>query len=280
MVFDSSPEGPATFERVQTTVFDVSCASSGCHGGSAWPDLSAGTAYGNIVRRGEHPGSRLGPPEAARTAATCISSCYRMPRSPVGGCLSGGRTWMPPPSRSCAPGSRGEPRGTEAGPAALPKEEPHARAPRLPDLPSSRGRGGRVARGQEGTGEPGQVHLECGLLQLLRGDRSDRRFHLLGRGLPLCGEQPAPLRGGPGGLRQRPRQAGPRHARGPRHGRVAQGGVRRGRSPGTPPSIRRSPPIASRPGAPCPCTGSNGRSECPASSWCRGSAPKSRPPSP
>ena len=49
MVFDSSPQGPATFERVQTTVFDVSCASSGCHGGSAWPDLSAGKAYGNIV---------------------------------------------------------------------------------------------------------------------------------------------------------------------------------------------------------------------------------------
>ena len=49
MVFDSAPEGPATFERVQTRIFDVSCASSGCHGGSAWPDLSAGKAYGNIV---------------------------------------------------------------------------------------------------------------------------------------------------------------------------------------------------------------------------------------
>ena len=49
MVFDAAPEGPATFERVQATVFDVSCASSGCHDGSAWPDLSAGKAYGNIV---------------------------------------------------------------------------------------------------------------------------------------------------------------------------------------------------------------------------------------
>ena len=49
MVFDSAPEGPATFERVQTRIFDVSCASSGCHGGSAWPDLSAGKAHGNIV---------------------------------------------------------------------------------------------------------------------------------------------------------------------------------------------------------------------------------------
>ena len=34
---------------MQTTIFEVSCASSGCHGGSAWPDLSA-EAYGNIVR--------------------------------------------------------------------------------------------------------------------------------------------------------------------------------------------------------------------------------------
>ena len=49
MVFDAAPEGPATFERVQATVFDVSCASSGCHDGSAWPDLSAGKAHGNIV---------------------------------------------------------------------------------------------------------------------------------------------------------------------------------------------------------------------------------------
>ena len=49
MVFDSAPEGLATFERVQTRIFDLSCASSGCHGGSAWPDLSSGKAYGNIV---------------------------------------------------------------------------------------------------------------------------------------------------------------------------------------------------------------------------------------
>lgn len=51
MVFDPSSEGPATFERVQG-LFDVSCASSGCHGGqdwSAWPDLRAGNAYDNIV---------------------------------------------------------------------------------------------------------------------------------------------------------------------------------------------------------------------------------------
>ena len=48
MVFDPVSEGPATFERVQG-LFDVSCASSGCHGGTASPDLSAGKAYDNIV---------------------------------------------------------------------------------------------------------------------------------------------------------------------------------------------------------------------------------------
>jgi hypothetical protein len=49
MVFDPPSEGPATFGQVQERVFDVSCASSGCHGGTAWPDLSAGKAYDNIV---------------------------------------------------------------------------------------------------------------------------------------------------------------------------------------------------------------------------------------
>ena len=41
MVFDAAAEGPATFVQVQETVFDVSCALSGCHGDSAWPNLSA-----------------------------------------------------------------------------------------------------------------------------------------------------------------------------------------------------------------------------------------------
>lgn len=49
MVFDSAAAGPATFAQVQETVFDVSCALSGCHGDSAWPNLSAGQAYDNIV---------------------------------------------------------------------------------------------------------------------------------------------------------------------------------------------------------------------------------------
>ena len=49
MVFDSVAEGPATFTQVQTTIFDASCAFRGCHDGSAWPNLSAGQAYDNIV---------------------------------------------------------------------------------------------------------------------------------------------------------------------------------------------------------------------------------------
>lgn len=50
MVFDAAATGPATFTQVQETIFAVSCASSGCHGGGAWPNLAAGQAYDNIVR--------------------------------------------------------------------------------------------------------------------------------------------------------------------------------------------------------------------------------------
>ena len=50
MVFDAAAAGPATFAQVQETIFDVSCALSGCHGDSARPNLSAGQAYDNIVR--------------------------------------------------------------------------------------------------------------------------------------------------------------------------------------------------------------------------------------
>lgn len=49
MVFDSAGEGPATFVQVQTAIFNGSCAISGCHDGSAWPNLLAGQAYDNIV---------------------------------------------------------------------------------------------------------------------------------------------------------------------------------------------------------------------------------------
>jgi hypothetical protein len=46
------PPPDATFTRVQTEVFSVSCALAGCHAGNAptaGMDLSAGVAYGNIV---------------------------------------------------------------------------------------------------------------------------------------------------------------------------------------------------------------------------------------
>ena len=46
------PSPDATFTRVQTEVFSVSCALSGCHAGSApaaGMNLSAGASYGNIV---------------------------------------------------------------------------------------------------------------------------------------------------------------------------------------------------------------------------------------
>jgi len=49
---EEPPPADATFTRVQTEVFSVSCALSGCHAGSAptaGMDLSAGAAYGNIV---------------------------------------------------------------------------------------------------------------------------------------------------------------------------------------------------------------------------------------
>lgn len=46
------PDSSATFTRVQTEVFSVSCALSGCHAGSApqaGMNLSAEVAYQNIV---------------------------------------------------------------------------------------------------------------------------------------------------------------------------------------------------------------------------------------
>jgi hypothetical protein len=46
------PSPDATFTRVQSEVFSVSCALSGCHAGSAptaGMNLSAGVAYGNTV---------------------------------------------------------------------------------------------------------------------------------------------------------------------------------------------------------------------------------------
>jgi hypothetical protein len=49
MVFDPPLEGPATLDLVQKSVFDNSCALSGCHRNNVSPNLSAGRAYANIV---------------------------------------------------------------------------------------------------------------------------------------------------------------------------------------------------------------------------------------
>lgn len=54
MVFDeiepaSPPDEGTTFSFVQENVFDLSCALSGCHSGSTFPDLSSGQAYASIV---------------------------------------------------------------------------------------------------------------------------------------------------------------------------------------------------------------------------------------
>ena len=45
-------EPEATLSRIQTTIFDLSCAISGCHVGASAPrglDLSAGQAHDNLV---------------------------------------------------------------------------------------------------------------------------------------------------------------------------------------------------------------------------------------
>lgn len=46
---DDIPVGDVTFDFVQKTVLTPSCAISGCHGDSEYPNLSAGQAYDNIV---------------------------------------------------------------------------------------------------------------------------------------------------------------------------------------------------------------------------------------
>jgi hypothetical protein len=43
-------EMPATFSAIQSTVFNTSCAVSGCHNGSVTPDLRE-SAYNRIVNR-------------------------------------------------------------------------------------------------------------------------------------------------------------------------------------------------------------------------------------
>jgi hypothetical protein len=43
-------EMPATFSAIQSTIFNTTCAVSGCHNGSVAPDLRA-SAYSRIVNR-------------------------------------------------------------------------------------------------------------------------------------------------------------------------------------------------------------------------------------
>lgn len=51
---DSKSKMPATFNAIQTEVFNKSCAYSGCHAGNlpaAGLDLTAGNSYDNIVNK-------------------------------------------------------------------------------------------------------------------------------------------------------------------------------------------------------------------------------------
>ena len=64
MVFDeiepaSPPDEDTTFSFVQENVFNLSCALSGCHSGSTFPDLSAGQAYANIANAAGSQGLKL-----------------------------------------------------------------------------------------------------------------------------------------------------------------------------------------------------------------------------
>jgi len=62
MVFDAAAAEPATFAEVQETIFDLSCALSGCHVDAAWPNLSAGQAYDQIVEVASSRGIALVEP--------------------------------------------------------------------------------------------------------------------------------------------------------------------------------------------------------------------------
>ncbi|MFT5089750.1 MAG: hypothetical protein ACI906_001017 [Candidatus Latescibacterota bacterium] len=46
---DNTSMGETTFSFVQENILDRSCALSGCHADSEYPNLSAGQAYDNIV---------------------------------------------------------------------------------------------------------------------------------------------------------------------------------------------------------------------------------------
>ncbi|MEM7279979.1 MAG: thrombospondin type 3 repeat-containing protein, partial [Pseudomonadota bacterium] len=46
-------------DDVQTQIFDVSCATAGCHNGTTFPNLSPGVAFGNIVNVGSNQSALL-----------------------------------------------------------------------------------------------------------------------------------------------------------------------------------------------------------------------------
>ena len=90
MVFDSAPDGPATFERVQTTVFDVSCASSGCHGGQRLARPLRRQGVREHRHGGEHPGVPPGVPGPPRQQLSLSQAAAGGPglgrgRMPLGG---------------------------------------------------------------------------------------------------------------------------------------------------------------------------------------------------
>ena len=67
MVFDASVGAPGggsdlvletSFTQVQTQLLTPSCALSGCHGGTVFPHLSAGSAYANLVNAPSSAGFR------------------------------------------------------------------------------------------------------------------------------------------------------------------------------------------------------------------------------
>lgn len=47
--FEEPTTPEATFSSIQNNVLSKSCATSGCHNGSQFPNLSAGAAYNNTV---------------------------------------------------------------------------------------------------------------------------------------------------------------------------------------------------------------------------------------
>lgn len=76
MVFDPKPptdveepggdepggeDAPVTFAFVQENVLSASCAVSGCHNGTTFPNLSAGQAYANLVNGPASDGVQVAP---------------------------------------------------------------------------------------------------------------------------------------------------------------------------------------------------------------------------